>query len=215
MAEPTLEYWFEFASTYSHVATHRLEPLARAAGVKLVWRPFLLGPIFKGLGWNTSPFNLQPAKGAYMWRDVARESEKHGIPFRKPSEFPRNGLLAARVVTASEAEPFLPELVRAVYLANFRDDRDISDASVVRELLVAVGSDAPDALLARAGSPEVKDLLRRRTDDAIARGTFGAPSFFANGELFWGNDRLEDALAWCNASGRGKLTPYELEPEPL
>jgi 2-hydroxychromene-2-carboxylate isomerase len=197
MAGRALEYWFEFASTYSHVAAFRVEDAARAAGVTLRFRPFLLGPIFKMQGWSTSPFNIQEAKGRYMWRDVARECEKHGIPFRRPSQFPRNGLLAARVATAAGGEPFLSAFVRAVYLANFHEDLDIADAGVVRGLLGDVGCDDVDALLARAGSDEVKELLRDRTNEAIARGVFGAPSFFAGDELFWGNDRLADAVAWC------------------
>src|SRR5690242_19394790 len=106
MATPQLEYWFEFASTYSHVASQRVEQLAGAAGVRVAWRPFLLGPIFKAQGWNTSPFNIYAAKGAYMWRDMERLCDKHGIRFKKPTDFPRNGLLAARVATAAEGEPF-------------------------------------------------------------------------------------------------------------
>jgi 2-hydroxychromene-2-carboxylate isomerase len=197
MTTPELEYWFEFASTYSHVATQRIEALASAAGVRIAWRPFLLGPIFKAQGWNTSPFNIQLAKGAYMWRDMERTCEKHGIPFRKPTEFPRNGLLAARVATAAHGEAFLPAFVRAVYLANFRDDRDIADSAVVRICLQNAGCADADGWLARASNDEVKNLLRGRSEEAVARGIFGAPSMFVGGELFWGNDRLEDAIAWC------------------
>src|SRR5258708_37260050 len=107
MAASVVEYWFEFASTYSHVATQRIESVAAHAGVTVKWRPFLLGPIFKEQGWNTSPFNIQLAKGAYMWRDVARECAKHALPFHRPSEFPRNGLLAARGATAAEQASYL------------------------------------------------------------------------------------------------------------
>src|SRR5262249_3466832 len=151
--------------------------------------------IFRSQGWNDSPFNLYPAKGAYMWKDLARICEKHDIPFRKPSVFPRNGLLAARVATAAESEPWIGRYVSGVYLANYRDDLDISTAEVVRSVLTGAGCTDPAATLQRAESTEVKDLLRRRTEEAVARGVFGAPSFFANGELFWGDDRLEDAIA--------------------
>jgi len=201
MAGPVLEYWFEFASTYSHVATQRIEAVAKRAGVALAWRPFLLGPIFKEQGWNTSPFNIQLAKGAYMWRDVARECSKHAIGFHRPSEFPRNGLLAARVATALGEQPHLPAFARAVYVANFRDDEDISKPSTLRRLLQGAGATDADAVLERAASDEVKALLRARTEEALARGIFGAPSFFAGDELFWGNDRLEDAVEWCGRTG--------------
>ena len=93
----TLEFWYEFASTYSYLASARVDAVATAAGVQVEWRPFLLGPIFKEQGWNDSPFNLYPAKGRYMWRDMERLAAGYELPFRKPSVFPRNGLAAARV----------------------------------------------------------------------------------------------------------------------
>jgi len=84
MSAPSLEFWFEFASTYSHVAAQRIEAAARNAGVSVVWRPFLLGPIFHSQGWNDSPFNIYPAKGVYMWKDLERQCAKHAVPFRFP-----------------------------------------------------------------------------------------------------------------------------------
>jgi 2-hydroxychromene-2-carboxylate isomerase len=191
-----LEVWFEFGSTYSHVAVQRVEALAARAGVELAWRVFLLGPIFREQGWNDSPFNIYPAKGAYMWRDMERRCAQFGIPLRKPSQFPRNSLIAARAALAAEAEPWIARFVRAVYLANFAEDRDIADPAVVRALLGASGCTDPDALLARASTAENKEHLRTRTHAAVAHGIFGAPSFVVGGELFWGDDRLEDALAW-------------------
>jgi 2-hydroxychromene-2-carboxylate isomerase len=179
------------------VAVHRIEAEADRAGVRIAWRPFLLGPIFKQQGWDTSPFNIYPVKGAYMWRDMQRLCAKHAIPFRRPSQFPRNALLAARAATAAESEAWNARFIRAVYLANFRDDLDINDAAVVRQLLQAAGCQDPDSLLARAASDENKLRLRGRTEEAIARGIFGAPTFVAKGELFWGQDRIADAIAWC------------------
>jgi len=192
-----LEFWFELASTYSHVAVHRVEALARAADVAVIWRPFLLGPIFKQQGWADSPFNLYVLKGAYMWRDMERLCEKHAIAFRKPSQFPRQSLLATRVALAGEQTPWLPGFVRAVYRANFYDDLDIADRAVVRELLRQAGCPAPDVHLELAESVAVKQELRQRTEQAVAYGIFGAPSFRVGGELFWGQDRLEDAIDRC------------------
>jgi 2-hydroxychromene-2-carboxylate isomerase len=194
-----LEFWFEFASTYSYLAAERIEPLATKAGVRIAWRPFLLGPIFRAQGWNDSPFNVYPAKGRYMWRDMERLCDAYGLPLKRPSQFPRNGLLAARVATAGGDAPWLPAYVRSVYRANFADDRDISDPMVVGELVRGAGGEGC-VMLKAAETPEVKATLRARTDGALERGLFGAPTFLARGELFWGNDRLDDAIAW--AAGR-------------
>jgi 2-hydroxychromene-2-carboxylate isomerase len=193
-APAELQFWYEFASTYSYPAAMRVEAAAREAGVVLVWRPFLLGPIFVAQGWNDSPFNIYPAKGAYMWRDLARVCAKHGLPLRRPSRFPRNGLVAARVALVAADEGWCGDFTRAVYRANFAEDREIGDREVVAEVVAALGRDA-GAVLARALAPENKERLKRRTDEAVASGIFGAPSFIVRDELFWGNDRLEDALA--------------------
>jgi len=197
-----LEFWFEFASSYSYPAAMRVEDAARAAGVSLVWKPFLLGPIFGSQGWNDSPFNVYPAKGRYMWRDLERICGKLGLPLRRPSRFPRNGLLAARVALVGAGAPWEVHFVRAVYRANFADDRDIADAAVVRDLVTQAGADGA-AVLESAQSRENKERLRRQTDEAIGLGIFGAPTFVSRGELFWGNDRLEDALDWHLAHGNG------------
>lgn len=190
-----LQFWFEFASTYSYPAAMRIEAAAAARGIAVEWRPFLLGPIFAALGWNDSPFNLQPAKGRYMWRDLERRCAGYGLPLRRPSQFPRSGLLAARVALAAAGEPRLPALVRAVYHANFAEDRNITDRAVIAELLDGLGLPAA-ALLARGESEIAKEGLRAQTEEAQRLGIFGAPSFIVAGELFWGDDRLDDALDW-------------------
>ncbi len=188
-----LEFWFEIASTYSYPAAMRIEGLALAAGVPLRWRPFLLGPIFATQGWNDSPFNIYPVKGRYMWQDLARVCAAEGVPLRRPSVFPRGSLVAARIACLAAEEPWLPAFVRAVYTANFAADRPIGEAEVIGELLHGLGLPA-DAWLARAATPEAKAALRAQTDAAAAHGIFGAPTFRVGDELFWGNDRLEDAL---------------------
>jgi 2-hydroxychromene-2-carboxylate isomerase len=197
-----LQFWFELASTYSYPAAARIEEAAARAGVALEWRPFLLGPIFQSHGWNDSPFNLYPAKGRYMWRDLERLCAKHGLPFRRPSAFPRSGLLAARVALAGAGEPWVPAFVRAVYRANFAEDRPIAEPEVIASILDALGQPAAE-LLARARLPETKAALRAQTEEAARRGIFGAPTFVVGEEIFWGNDRLEDALAWHAAARRG------------
>ncbi len=189
-----LEFWFEFASTYSYVAAARLRAVAEAAQVEVRYEPFLLGPIFADQGWNDSPFNLQPVKGRYMWRDMERLCEARGLPFQRPSVFPRNGLLAARVCCVGRDEAWLPEFVEAVYAANFGQDRDIADRELLAHILETLGAPGGD-ILAATQDAAIKQRLREQTDRARAHGIFGAPSFVAGGELYWGQDRLGDAIA--------------------
>lgn len=194
---PAVEFWYEFASTYSYPAAMRIERLAEKAGVGLRWRPFLLGPIFKEFGWTDSPFNIYEAKGRYMWRDLTRICEGEGIPLKlPPAHFPQNGLKAARLALAGEKEGWTPAFTRAVFLANYAERKDISDEETLGAILATLGVDA-DAALAEASTLPVKERLKVQTEEAARRGIFGAPSFTIGDELFWGNDRLEAALAWA------------------
>jgi 2-hydroxychromene-2-carboxylate isomerase len=161
-----LEFWFEFGSTYSHLSAARIEKVTGDAGVRIAWKPFLLGPIFRDLGWNDSPFNIYPVKGRYMWRDMERLCAKLTIPFRQPSQFPRNGLLAARIACTGQDEPWMPRFVRLVYEANFAEDRNIAQQEVLADLLGVVGAPV-EACLKRAQEPETKARLRQHTDEAI------------------------------------------------
>ena len=204
---PILEFWYEFASTYSYLAAMRIEAMADAAGVALVWRPFLLGPIFSAQGWSSSPFNLYPAKGRYMWRDMEREAARFGVPFYRPAPFPQNGLLAARIALLGADRGWTPAFTRAVYAAEFAGGRDIADREALSGMLAGLSLD-PDAILAEAQADANKSRLRRLNEEAQARGVFGAPTFLAeDGEMFWGNDRLEQALAWTLAQARRSEAP--------
>lgn len=195
-AAPTLEFWFEFGSNYSYLSVMRIEALARAAGVRVAWRPFLLGPIFKELGWATSPFVLQPEKGAYAWRDTERQAARYGLAFRRPSVFPRVALLPMRVATLGADCAWMAEFCRRVMRQNWEQDLDIDDE---RNVLLALDGLVPDphAVLAEAQSDANKQRLRASTAQARTRGVFGAPTFFAGDEMFWGDDRLQDALDWA------------------
>jgi 2-hydroxychromene-2-carboxylate isomerase len=197
MPAPSIDFWFEFASTYSYPAAMRVERLADAAGVSVRWRPFLLAPIFGAQGWTDSPFNIYPVKGKYMWRDLERICAREGLPLALPPlHFPRNGLKAARLALAGEADGWAPTFVRAVYTANFAERKDIADNAVLTDILRGVGAD-PDSAIAAANTPEIKERLKTQTAEAMARGLFGAPSFTVGDELFWGNDRLEEAIDWA------------------
>jgi 2-hydroxychromene-2-carboxylate isomerase len=190
-----MQFWFDFASTYSYVAALRIADECAKAGVEVEYKPFLLGPIFNELlGIKDSPFNVQPVRGRYMWRDLERLCAKHSLPWRRPSAFPRNSVLAARVACSAGAA--IDTVTRAIYCANFAEDRDISDPEVVRQIVDGAGADGR-RLVELAQTPEVKTQLRANTTEAQRLGIFGAPDFVVGGELFFGQDRLEDAIAWA------------------
>jgi len=194
MKDP-IEFWYEFGSTYSYLSVMRVEAVAEAAGAEVIWRPFLLGPIFADQGWNDSPFNLYPAKGRYMWQDLERLCEDYKLEFKRPSVFPRNGLRAARVGCVASNEGWCEEFTRAVFTANFAQDRDIADVQVLAQILSNLNRD-PAPIIESSNSSANKERLRRQTEEAKRRGIFGAPSFTVGDELFWGNDRLGTAIAW-------------------
>jgi len=197
MPVPALDFWFDFASTYSYPAMMRIRTRASEAGVAVNFRPFLLGPIFAAQGWNTSPFNLFAAKGRNMWRDLERICADLALPFQRPEPFPQNSLLAARIALVGLSDTWGEDFCRAVYRAEFAEGRRIDDAETMRAILANLSVE-PEAVLTAAQSNDIKDKLRRETAEAQRLGIFGAPSFVtADGELFWGNDRLESALAWA------------------
>jgi 2-hydroxychromene-2-carboxylate isomerase len=197
MPRPTLEFWFDFASTYSYPAMMRIRSSADAADVAVHYRPFLLGPIFKQQGWDNSPFNLYAAKGRNMWRDLERLCGDLGLRFRPPEPFPQQSLSAARIALVGLGQPWGEDFCRAVFHAEFADGRRIDQPTTMMDILTRLGVD-PAAVMAVAQSAEVKDALRTATAQAQARGIFGAPSFVTpDGELFWGNERLERALVWA------------------
>jgi 2-hydroxychromene-2-carboxylate isomerase len=196
LADRTLEFWYDFASVYSYVAASRIERLAEAAGVGVVRRPFLLGPIFAAQGWSTTPFALYPSKGRYMRRDVERLCAHYGLPFCAPSVLPRNSVLPAAVGMIAEREDWGSAFTHAVFRANFAFDQDISSQEVLADILSELDQSA-DRCIGYASSTQGRRELRAQTQRAIDFGIFGAPTFIVSGELFWGSDRLEQALAWA------------------
>ena len=174
----------------------RIEALAGAVGVAVEWRPFLLGPIFAAQGWTTSPFNLYPAKGRNMVRDIERLAAARGLRFALPERFPQNSLMAARLALVGSEEGWIAPFTRTVYAAEFADGADISDRGRMGTILQSLNLDS-QRIFSRIEQPDLKNRLKQQTGRAQAHGIFGAPSFVVGAELFWGDDRLEQALEWA------------------
>ncbi|HUI97361.1 MAG TPA: 2-hydroxychromene-2-carboxylate isomerase [Xanthobacteraceae bacterium] len=189
MAVPPIEVWFDFASNYSYLSVMRLEDAACRHGVRVVWQPFFLGPILRDLG-----FAMPKQKLAHVWRDMARQTGKYGLPWTQPSAFPRLSVLPARVALLGVGEPWIGAFCRGVMALNWVRDADINAPENLAPILTELGLAAAD-LLARAQADPAKAQLRAQTEAARARGIFGAPTFFVGTEMFWGDDRLDDALA--------------------
>ena len=196
----TMQVWFEFASNYSYPAVMRVEALARQAGVDIAWKPFLLGPVFRALGWESSPFVVQKAKGDYaLNQDMPRLCAKYGLPWKPPSVFPRRALLPLRVALLASEEAWVGDFCRHMMRRHFGEDIDIDQPDIVADTLTLLGQDADD-VLRRAEGEHNRQRLREQTEMAQQKGIFGAPTFLIGDAMFWGNDRLEDALVWARDS---------------
>ena len=193
---PEIEFWFEFGSNYSYLSVMRIEDEARRRGVRIAWKPFLLGPIFRALGFENSPFVLQKEKGAYVWQDMARQCRKYGLRWTQPSTFPRLGVLPLRVALLGAKRPWIGAFCRKVMELNWALDQDINQPEPLARILAELGLPAA-AILDQAQAEPTKTLLREQTEQARVRGIFGAPTFFVGTEMFWGNDRLDDALLFA------------------
>lgn len=183
-----LEFWFDFSCPFAYVASTQVESLARRTGAELDLRPMLLGGVFKARG---TPQNLaatlNPAKARHNLDDMRRQAQRVGVPLRMAASHPMRTVEALRCVLASGLS--LP-LIHRFYRAYWDENADISQPVVLERAIAEVGLE-PAAILARAGSPEIKDELRRRTDEAVARGVFGVPTYVVGDALFWGQDRAD------------------------
>ncbi len=196
---PTLEFFFDFTSPYSYLASTQVDAVAARAGGAVRWRPFLLGGVFKATG-NRAPIEL-PAKARHMLVDLDRWARRYGVPYRFPSTFPLPSILALRCALAAEAAGRLVPFSQAVFRAAFAEERDISSPEVLAALAGQVGLDGAAVV---AAAPSFKEALIRQTSEAVERGAFGAPALFVGDQLFIGNDRLdfaEAALAAAAAPG--------------
>lgn len=199
---PCIEFWFDFSSNYSYLSVMRIDNAAAQRGVVVHWRPFLLGPIFQSFGWPSSPFVLQERKGAYVWKDMERQCAKYALPWERPTVFPRAATLPMKVAAAHADAAWIGRYCRIFMTKLFALDEEINAESQVLEVLTGLGLDAA-SVVAQAHSDVGRNSLRERTAQAQARGVFGAPTFFVQGEMFWGNDRLDDALDFAVRTAPG------------
>ncbi|ADO72941.1 2-hydroxychromene-2-carboxylate isomerase [Stigmatella aurantiaca] len=184
----TLEFFFDYASPYSYLASAQVEVLAVRTGVELRWRPFLLGAVFKATG-NVPPISC-PAKARYLFKDLAHWTQFLGLPpCRFPEAFPIPSIKANRLGLVAAEQGLIAPFSHAAFRAAFVDGKDLGDGAVLEEVARASGLE-PGPALARIENQEIKDALRRNTEEAVARGAFGAPTFFVGEEMFFGNDRL-------------------------
>lgn len=196
MSDTLIDFYWEPSSPYSYLASTLIEALAQRLGARLAWKPILLGKVFEATG-NRMNVAVE-AKGRYMFADLELLARHYHLPLSPPKVFPVNSVAVGRVALAAPAES-QPSVSKALMHAYWGEGRDVGQVEEQRRVLAGLGLDV-EAVLARTQDPAVKDELRRNTDEAIARGAFGAPSFFVNGRLFWGADRLWLLEEWV--SGR-------------
>jgi 2-hydroxychromene-2-carboxylate isomerase len=195
-----LEFYFDFSSTYGYLGSHLIEALAAKHGREVAWKPILLGATFKATG--LPPLPTVPLKGDYAFRDVQRSARYYGIPYRHPTVFPIPTIAPARAVwwLVGKDPSRVGKLVHALYDAYFQQDINISNPSDTVRIAASIGVDAV-ALEAALNDPTVKDKLRAEVDAAIARGVFGSPMVFVDGEPFWGVDRYDQVDRWLREGG--------------
>jgi 2-hydroxychromene-2-carboxylate isomerase len=190
-----LEFFFDYGSPFSYLADSQLKGLAERTGARVIYRPMLLGGVFKETG-NSSPITIE-AKRKYLNADLERWAKHYGVPPLHNQHFPINTIRLMRGAVAAERLGVFAAYHRAVYDAFWREGLNLDDAVVVRGVLERAGLDA-ERIAAVSEEHAVKDALRVTTEAAVARGAFGAPTFFVGEQMFWGNDRLmfvEQALS--------------------
>jgi 2-hydroxychromene-2-carboxylate isomerase len=194
------EFFFDYGSPYSYLADSRLPALAERTGAELTYRPMLLGGVFKATGNQSPAFQPCEAKRAYGFLELRRWVAHLGVPFAGNPHFPINTLLLMRTAVAAQHAGVFEPFHRAVYPAFWAEGENLGEPEVVGRVVEKAGLDAR-ALLEAAGDPDVKAELRAATEEAVARGAFGAPTFFVDDEMFFGNDRLD--FVECALAPRG------------
>ena len=186
----SFEFFFDYGSPYSYLADTQLPGLVERTGAELVYRPMLLGGVFKATGNRSPAFEPVEAKRAYGGVEMQRWIEHLGVPFRFNPHFPIDTLLLMRTAVAAQRAGVFEPFHRAVYPAFWVEGIDMGQPERIVEVLAGAGLDG-EKLVASAADADVKQALRATTEEAVARGVFGAPTFFVEGEMFFGSDRLD------------------------
>ncbi len=195
MAAPHIDFWFTMGSTYSYLSVSRLADVERSTGMTFRWRPFHLLIILQEM--KHIPFADKPTKSAYMWRDIERRAAMYGIPMKLPVPYPaRQSVVANLVAIVGMRENWGADFVRAAYRRWFQRGEETGSEPNVSESLRDIGQD-PERVLTLANSDDTKAVLTAETDAARELGIFGSPTFIVGRKLFWGDDRLADAINWC------------------
>jgi 2-hydroxychromene-2-carboxylate isomerase len=187
-----MQVWIEYSSTYSYLTVARIGRLSEERGVDLEWKPFLVAAVRDKEG-LPFPFPAESPKTAYMWRDLERRARRYRLPYRRPEVYPVNSLLTARVGLVAAREGWCRQFTEGVFNLHWTEGRLIGTEDNLNTVLEALGKD-PGAVVEQAQRAENKAALKAQNERAVELGIFGAPSFLVGGELFWGDDRLEDAL---------------------
>ncbi len=191
MSKQTIQFWLSFGSTYTYFSTQRIEKLAAGRNIGIEWYPFALKRISSGSG-NQS----NPRKVNYMWRDMQRRADQHGLEYNKPDVYPVDYEQTLNASLIACQEGWASEFIRLVFRWNFVDGKQIGVGDNFKAALREIGK-IPDDVIARAKTPEIAEAMEQQTDKAQSLGIFGSPSFIVGDELFWGDDRLEEAVNWC------------------
>jgi len=203
MADDPIDFWFTMGSTYSYLSVMRIGELEQSTGIRFRWRPFHLLVLLQEM--KHVPFADKPAKCAYMWRDIERRAAMYGLPVSLPAPYPaKQSILANLVATVGMRQGWGPDFVRAAYRRWLQLGQETGSEPNVSESLREIGQE-PRSVLALADAADTTSALMAETDIAKRLGIFGSPTFVVGGELFWGDDRLEDAVSWYRHGRVGHL----------
>jgi 2-hydroxychromene-2-carboxylate isomerase len=189
-----LDFFYFFGSGYAYLSVMRIDRLADAAGVRVRWRPFSVRALMIE---QNNMIRNQAEKMAYSWRDIERRAAKHGVPFFKPPIWPTDpDQLANRVGIVASTEGWCRDYTIASFRSWYLDAKPLGDPEILADILTGLGKN-PEDVIQRANSPDIQRRYDAETDVARRHGAFGSPTFVAGNEIFWGDDRLEEAIAWA------------------
>ena len=191
----TIEFWLEYASTYSYLSVARIGRLADAAGVPIDWQPFWLYPVREQQG-LPAPFPAGSRRERYMWRDLERRAAHLQLPYRRPAVYPFSSVHVGRIAFIGAREGWCRRFTEEAFRLHWTEGLPMTAPENTAAALAAAGQDA-ERVLALASEPDTKEAFKQQATRALERGIFGAPSFLVGDELFWGDDRLEDALGFA------------------